>query len=203
MILERATGKAVTTYLQEKIWTPVGMEFGGSWSLDSEKTGFEKMESGLNARAIDFAKLGRLYLNGGKWNGKQIVPADWAAKSTRDNGLLLDPQLYYGYMWWGKRCDPNSHDFFALGDFGQFVYVSTAKNLIIVRNGEQYGLAGEGKAWLMSSVSSPKPCLDFAQAAGGLGFIRGRYFAPLKRARDMYRDCPNSVSPQPKPDSQK
>ena len=36
MILERATGKPVTDYLQEKLWTPLGMEFGGSWTLDSE-----------------------------------------------------------------------------------------------------------------------------------------------------------------------
>jgi CubicO group peptidase (beta-lactamase class C family) len=147
MILERATGRPVTTYLQEKIWTPIGMEFGGSWSLDSEEAGFEKMESGLNARAVDFVKLGRLYLNGGNWDGKQIVPSEWVAASTQDNGLLQELPLYYGYMWWGKRCDPASHDFFALGNLGQFVYVSSAKNLILVRNGERYGLQGEVEEW--------------------------------------------------------
>ena len=57
MILERATGTSVANYLEEKIWKPVGMEFPGSWSLD--EAGFEKMESGINARAIDFAKFGR------------------------------------------------------------------------------------------------------------------------------------------------
>jgi len=57
MILERAAGTTVTGYLQEKIWTPIGMEYSGSWSLD--ETCSEKMESGMNARAIDFAKFGR------------------------------------------------------------------------------------------------------------------------------------------------
>ncbi len=147
LILERATGRAVTTYLQEKIWTPIGMEFDGSWSLDSKKSGFEKMESGINARAIDFAKLGRLYLNNGSWNGQQIVPAAWVAETTRDNGLIQGDPLYYGLMWWGKNCSPDSHDFFALGNLGQFVYVSSAKNLIIVRNGERYGLKGEIAEW--------------------------------------------------------
>jgi CubicO group peptidase (beta-lactamase class C family) len=147
LILERATGKPVTAYLQEKLWTPMGMEFDGSWSLDSEKSGFEKMESGINARAIDFAKLGRLYLNGGNWNGAQIVPSEWVAVSTQDNGLIQERPLYYVYMWWGKPCSPDSHDFFALGNFGQFIYVSTAKNLIIVRNGESYGLENEVEAW--------------------------------------------------------
>ncbi|MCU0485311.1 MAG: beta-lactamase family protein [Anaerolineales bacterium] len=147
MILERATGRPVSTYLQEKLWTPLGMQYDGSWSLDSEKSGFEKMESGINARAIDFAKFGRLYLNGGVWDGAQIVPADWVAVSTRDNGLILDAPIYYGYMWWGEKCNPDSQDFFALGNFGQFIYISPAKNLIVVRNAESYGIENEVEAW--------------------------------------------------------
>ena len=147
MVLERATGKPVTTYLQEALWTPLGMEYGGSWSLDSESGGFEKMESGINARAIDFAKLGRLYLNQGSWNGQQLLPSAWVQESTKDNGLIGEAPLSYGYMWWGERCNPASHDFFAAGNFGQFVYVSPAKHLIIVRNGERYGLRGELADW--------------------------------------------------------
>jgi CubicO group peptidase (beta-lactamase class C family) len=147
LILERATGMPVTTYLQEKIWTPLGMQFDGSWSLDSEASRFEKMESGINARAIDFAKFGRLYLNDGNWNGTRVVPATWVAESTRDNGLIQDPPIYYGYMWWGENCDPASHDFYAMGNMGQFIYVSTSKNLVIVRNAERYGLEGEQLEW--------------------------------------------------------
>jgi CubicO group peptidase (beta-lactamase class C family) len=147
MILERATGRPVTTYLQEKIWTPLGMEFDGSWSLDSLKNGFEKMESGLNARAVDFAKLGRLYRNGGEWDGQQIVPSGWVAESVRDNGLIQGRPLNYGLMWWGKPCNANKQDFFALGNYGQFIYVSPEKNIIIVRNGDNYGLDGQMEDW--------------------------------------------------------
>lgn len=148
IILERATGKPVTTYLQEKIWSPVGMEYGGSWSMDREENGLEKMSVGINARAIDFAKLGRLYLNNGNWNGSQIVPSDWVTISTQDNGLIPgEAPVYYGYLWWGERCDPDLHDFFAVGNHGQFIYVSPAKKLIIVRNGEEYGLKGETEEW--------------------------------------------------------
>lgn len=143
LILERATGKPVTTYLQEKLWTPLGMEFDGSWSLDSEKSQFEMMESGINARAIDFVKLGRLYLHGGDWNGTQVVPSNWVAASLQDNGMIEDEQFYYGYMWWGERCNPESQDFFAQGNFGQYIYISPAKDMIIVRNGEEYGLPGD------------------------------------------------------------
>jgi CubicO group peptidase (beta-lactamase class C family) len=58
MVLEHVTGGTVSAYLQEKLWQPLGMEFPASWSLDSQRHGMEKMESGLNARAIDFAKFG-------------------------------------------------------------------------------------------------------------------------------------------------
>ena len=149
LILERATGRPVTTYLQEKLWAPLGMEYDGSWSLDNQKSGFEKMESGINARAVDFAKFGRLYLNGGFWNGIQVVPAEWVAESTRDNGLIKDAPIYYGYMWWGEKCNPGSQDFLAMGNLGQFVYLSPAKNLIIVRNGERYGVQSKGEEWMV------------------------------------------------------
>lgn len=160
MILERATVMPVSAYLEAKIWQPIGMEFNGSWSLDSETTGFEKMESGINGRAIDFAKFGRLYLNNGNWDGTQVVPADWIAESTRldtslDSGAYYPDEFifksgegYYGYLWWGLRHDESNYDFVALGNHGQFIYVSPQKNLIIVRNGESYGEFDGAQGWL-------------------------------------------------------
>ena len=79
----------VTEYLQTRIWEPLGMEFGGSWSLDSEKSGFEKMESGVNARAIDFAKFGQLYLDKGGWDGVRVIPTEWVAES-----IQVDPSIH-------------------------------------------------------------------------------------------------------------
>ncbi len=158
LILERATGKPVTQYLQEKLWTPLGMEYGGSWSLDSGKSGFEKMETGINAPAIDFAKFGRLFLKQGNWNGQQLISREWVAQATQDSGLLKDAPFYYGYMWWGKKCDGRA-DFFADGDHGQLIYVSQGKNLIIVRNGERYGLPDEIVGWsnLLCKLTSALP----------------------------------------------
>lgn len=147
LILERATGRPVTTYLQEKIWDPIGMEYDGSWSLDSVESGFEKMESSINARAIDYAKFGRLYLNGGNWNGTQVVPEGWVAASTQDHGMIEDAPVYYGYLWWGENCNPASQDFLAVGNHGQFIYVSPAKDLVIVRNGAEYGVESSGEEW--------------------------------------------------------
>ena len=160
MILERATGQSVAHYLQDKIWKPLGMEFPASWSLDSEKTGFEKMESGINARSIDFAKFGRLFLKKGNWNGKQIISEKWVVESTSplpvndyneyyleackkynpDMGLYFESGIgYYKYFWWGYLREDGEYDFSAEGNKGQLIYVSPRKNAIIVRNAKSYG----------------------------------------------------------------
>ena len=82
MILERVTGMPVAKYLEKTIWQPLGMEYPASWSLDSEATAFEKMESGINARAIDFARFGLLFLHNGRWNGQQVISKQWVKEST-------------------------------------------------------------------------------------------------------------------------
>jgi CubicO group peptidase (beta-lactamase class C family) len=113
------------------------------------------MEAGVNARAIDFAKLGRLFLENGNWNGEQIIPAEWVTESTSvdqsthstsyypdEFGQLIYDELggYYKYMWYGYFRGEDGYDFAAEGDRGQIIYVSPHKNLIIVRNGTDYGI---------------------------------------------------------------
>ncbi len=152
MILERTTGGTVTDYLQTKIWDPLGMEFGGSWSTDSEASDFEKMETGVNGRAIDFAKFGQLFLNEGSWRGQQVISKAWVAESTQPHLPVdyadyypksfseLPGQGYYRYMWWGMIREGDSYDYAAEGDKGQFIYISSHKKLVIVRHGIDYGI---------------------------------------------------------------
>jgi CubicO group peptidase (beta-lactamase class C family) len=147
LIIERATGMHVSEYLQESIWEPMGAEFPASWSLDSEVSGFEKMESGINAAAVDFARFGLLYLHDGHWNGRQILPADWVVESTapdpddmRPFETMSDwPDLggYYGYHWWGLENPDGTYDFIAQGHLGQVIYVSPSRNMVVVRLGDE------------------------------------------------------------------
>jgi CubicO group peptidase (beta-lactamase class C family) len=161
MILERATGMSVTEYTQTRLWDRIGMEYDGAWALDSEESGFEKMEAGLNARPIDFAKLGRLVLGQGNWDGEQVLSAEWVGESTS-----LDPTThtadyyshawgpfvyddgngYYRYMWYGWLREGEPADIMAEGDHGQYIYISPAHDVIIVRNGNEYGMASSD--WL-------------------------------------------------------
>jgi CubicO group peptidase (beta-lactamase class C family) len=135
LVLQSALkGKSVTQYLQEKLWTPLQMEYNASWSLD-HKNGTEKTFCCLNARARDFAKIGSLYLHTGNWNGQQIVPAAWVAKAnTIDTSNGGAP--WYQCQWWL----PNKKgDFMADGYRGQYIFVCPRKNLVIVRLGKNTG----------------------------------------------------------------
>ena len=134
IILQRATGMPVSEYLQEKIWKPLGMEYPATWSLSNkESDGIEKAFCCLNARTVDFAKFGRLYLNRGNWNGKQIIPESWinqSLHSSKDSGQ----RLTYHYNW---GIGPKKYgSFYAVGLYGQFIYVYPEKNVIIVRFGK-------------------------------------------------------------------
>ena len=146
IILERASGMPVAKYMEEKLWKPLGMEAPASWSLDSGASGFEKMESGINARAIDFAKFGRLYLNNGSnWNGEQVISEKWVGTSTSANNTS-DPSIEYQYGWWiypsqEGVVDNNSNQrhFSARGNLGQFIYIIPEERLVIVRHGYDSG----------------------------------------------------------------
>ena len=146
MILERTTHRPVAQYLQEKIWQPIGMEYPASWSLDSRQSGFEKMAMGLNARAIDFARFGVLFLNHGHWEGTQIIPEKWVEESTspgvdenqrwRRAVGWKQARGYYKYLWWGRVRPDGSYAFMARGNLQQqWIYVSPRDGIVIVRFG--------------------------------------------------------------------
>ncbi|MCB2208267.1 MAG: serine hydrolase [Bacteroidetes bacterium] len=158
LIIERATGKTVSKYLEEKLWSQI-MEYDALFSIDSKESGFEYMPSRLIARAIDYARFGRLYLKEGDWNGKQIISQNWIKKSTREDKSIprsIYPgwlggdncnHTYYSYQWWGNaECD-SSYQFFANGNLGQNIYVIPDEEIIIVHCGNSLEYYNEGDLW--------------------------------------------------------
>jgi CubicO group peptidase (beta-lactamase class C family) len=141
MILERATGMSVSRFMEEKLWKPMGMEADGSWSLDSTQSGFEKMESGVNARARDFARFGMLFAKEGNWEGRQLISRGWIEESTRAD-TSTDPSQDYQYFWWVNTPDGGTSHFSARGNYGQYIYVAPEKDLVIVRLGKEAGEQG-------------------------------------------------------------
>ena len=143
LVLERATGMSVSDYMASRLWQPLGASSDASWSLDSKRSGFEKMESGLNATALDHARFGLLLLHGGEWNGRRIVSREWVRDATRTHAKTDFPNPY-GYFWWidGKRPDR----VFALGNYGQYIYIDPHADAVVVRLGSDWGFGNQ--AWL-------------------------------------------------------
>ena len=149
LVLERATGMSVSQYMATRLWQPLGAEADATWSLDSEDSGFEKMESGLNAMPVDYARFGQLFLHDGEWNGTRIVSKDWVreATTTETSGGSVGDVYFadtYQYFWWVDTVRPGR--FYALGNLGQYIYVAPDTGTVIVRNGADWGI--DNDTWI-------------------------------------------------------
>jgi CubicO group peptidase (beta-lactamase class C family) len=137
LVLENATGMPVSDYLSSRLWGPMGAEADASWSID--RTGREFALCCLNATLRDWARFGRLYLEGGNREGRQIVPETWVTASVNPEAPHLQPgdnpasfwTFGYGYKWWIPE-DPRG-DFLAIGVWGQFIYVDPTREIVIVK----------------------------------------------------------------------
>lgn len=165
LVIEKATGRSLTQYLQEKLWTPLGMEYDASWSIDSKKNQTEKAFCCINGRAKDYAKFGRLMLHKGNWNGKQIVSESFVDACTNFRGYK-NGLLYSNHFWHTRNYYPaadsamiaypygihkSSKDgsilhyykasghYFSQGLLGQYIYVAPEKKMIFVRVGKREG----------------------------------------------------------------
>lgn len=87
---------------------------------------------GLSLTAGDMAKLGQLYLNGGYWNGRQIISGKWIAASTQVQSVWKARSLKYGYLWW--IIDEAEHSFAALGDGGNAIYVNPKDRIDFIKS---------------------------------------------------------------------
>jgi len=136
MVLHKAVGKSVSAYLQEKVWLPVGMEADASWLVDAQ--GFEVAHGFFNAVLRDYARLARLLVHDGAWEGKQVIPAQWMVDATtlRPSDAYLAPgkadsTFGYGYLFWllpwAKR------QFALFGDYGQRICVDPISKLVMVQ----------------------------------------------------------------------
>ena len=138
-LLVRATGRTVADYMREKLIEPLGMTALSHWLVDG--TGREAAYFGLNMTARDFAKFGELYRNGGVWQGRQLVPAEYVAASLQASTPHTQPgkvwvsdhqwDLGYGYQWWLPEVDPG--EFSAIGIYNQFVYVHPQTRAVMVK----------------------------------------------------------------------
>lgn len=140
-IVEKVTGKSISSYMSEKVWKRIGARSAAYWSLDADG-GVEKAYCCFYSNARDFARIGKLYLNKGSWNGEVIVDEDYVKASVSPAYYLKDrkgnPVDFYGYQMW-MTYYKNMDVFYARGIQGQFIVVIPEKNLVVVRLGNKRG----------------------------------------------------------------
>lgn len=130
-VLRHATGSTLTTYLEQKLWQPMGAEYDAGWSVDSWQNQIEKGFCCINARARDFLKFGALFLHQGQVKGRRILPANWSAPHLP--GSPENRHFAYSDGWWLPLNTPESDDYVAIGVYGQYVYVSPKYQTVVVK----------------------------------------------------------------------
>jgi len=140
-VFEKLTGKTVFAALAQDLVAPLQMQ---DFQLPRQRMmGFENQSRYLAYHlflsARDMARIGLVMARGGNWNGQQLVPADWVRESTKlrvpADAVGRGGGLGYGYLWWipTTRTTPQwAGAFMASGQFGQFILVLPAIDMVIV-----------------------------------------------------------------------
>lgn len=139
-IVEAATGKTISEYAEEKLWRPMMAGQDAYWLLD-KKGGDEKSFCCFHTTARDAARFGRLMLNKGNWNGRQLISEEYMNEALSPATYLKDQWgkdslSYYGFQTWimnykGEQCP------YMRGMLGQYIIAIPSKNAIVVRLGHK------------------------------------------------------------------
>lgn len=135
MVIEKASGKKLATYLSEAFWQPMGFENEALWQIDDSENRLAKSYCCIASNARDFARFGKLYSNYGNWEGKQLIDSSFVAKSIVPR---FEKSPEYGYGFWLSD-HLNKNIFVMRGILGQYVISIPEDELIIVRLGHQRG----------------------------------------------------------------
>jgi CubicO group peptidase (beta-lactamase class C family) len=142
--LTKAIGKSLANYLSEKLWGPLNCEHDAYWSLD-KKNGLEKAFCCINSNAKDFARMGKLYMHLGNWNGKQLLDSNYIRSSIAPFNCSEEdctPNHTYGYSWWLTEYKGLTV-FYMRGMLGQYVICVPEKKLVISKLARKRRIPGK------------------------------------------------------------
>jgi CubicO group peptidase (beta-lactamase class C family) len=164
-VLERATKTSVPEFAGVNLFVPLGIT-NVKWQF--QPLGTAMTGGGLNLRSRDLIKLGQLYLDGGTWNGKRIVSAEWVARSISPHANARE-DTDYGYLLWLQTFHVAGRDFksFAMyGSGGNKVYVFPKEELVIVVTTTNFKVPGAGMLTDKLLTEQILPALTGPQAGG-------------------------------------
>ena len=193
-VIQQRAGTTLTEYLRPRVLDPLGIGETG-WLRD--RHGLELGFSGLHATTEAIAKLGQLYLDGGAWNGVQLLPDGWVELATRahiDNPDQENPDWRqgYGFQFWMQR-----HGYRGDGAYGQFSIVLPDQDMVVAVTSQSLDMQGVlDAAWdhLLPAVDTPSS--DDADAALAT-FLSTRALPPLSSAEAPSEGAPrDSAEPR-------
>jgi len=146
-LLKARTGLHADAYAERHLFAPLGIT-RTRWERNAE--GHPHTGGGLDLRPRDMARFGLLYLRGGRWGERQVVPADWVETSLKPHVELSGPQakathaVAYGYLWWILHGDPAGPPdgcvYAAMGYMGQYIFLVPEYDLVVVATAGAYGV---------------------------------------------------------------
>lgn len=139
-ILNKTVPGGLEKYADAKLFKPLGItEY--KWQYTPQHVA--NTAGGIQMRALDFAKYGQLYKNEGKWNGRQLIPAQWVHKTfTRHKTIPGRTEEYYGYLFWNKKYRVGGKEyetFYCAGNGGNKIFVFPDHPWVIVITASAYG----------------------------------------------------------------
>jgi CubicO group peptidase (beta-lactamase class C family) len=147
-VLTEVTGQSLLAYARSRLFDPLGIDTrpaetpvvrggdapryrSGAFGWPTDARGVHLGASELRLAATDLLKFGQLYLDGGRWDGAQVVPAMWVEKATTPH-VRVDGDIGYGYLWWATFETADHVGYAALGYAGQVIAVLPDNHLVIV-----------------------------------------------------------------------
>ena len=135
-VLERVSGLPLADLVSRELWCALGTERDANFTVDSAGTALA--DGGFNATLRDYARFGRMILDGGRVDGRQVVPEAWITEQhDADHARFhapyneVSPRGAYQRQWWVH--DVEYGDFMARGVFGQLIYIDRAADLMVVK----------------------------------------------------------------------
>ena len=133
-VIQKVSGMTLEEFAVENLFHPLGINH---YQWEKCADGRTLGAAGLWLRPRDMAKIGKLMIQNGMWNGKQIVSAEWVAQSTKiyARGDEIYARGDYGYYWWIWQ---SRNAFQASGHGGQYIYIIPDRNLVIIMTADTY-----------------------------------------------------------------
>jgi len=153
-LIETMSGEPLETFARKHLFEPLGIR-NFEWRFDPDRSSINTFCQ-LSLTPRDMVKIGLLYMNGGKWDRRQVLPADWVNVSTRRHTSVDD--IDYGYLWWRPYLNVTGGRHAAImatGNGGQKIFLWPELDLVVVMTGGNYNSSSPANTLAIKYILPP------------------------------------------------